>query len=125
MEFLLVFVLFCCVSSLCRAFLHSRSAYGLSTKLLAKKNWDPPKKTELVSFNDGDNGITYSVEMAKSSGITWGSDLSFRWVYVMDVDPNGEAASTGMVEKGDYIIGFGNTSLIAQDFDFVLTVSCH
>jgi hypothetical protein len=26
-----------------------------------------------------------------------------------------------MIAKGDYIIGVGNTSTIAQDFDFVLT----
>ena len=67
------------------------------------------------------NGITYSLEMTKFAGISWGTDLSFRWVYVLGVDPNGDAAASGMVQKGDYIIGVGNTSLIAQDFDYVLT----
>jgi len=59
--------------------------------------------------------------MGKRAGISWGSDLSFRWVYVLDLEPTGEAAQSGIVQKGDYIIGFGNTSTISQDFDFVLT----
>ena len=38
------------------------------------------------------------------SGINWGADLSFRWIYVSSVDPSGEAAET-MIEKGlTYII---------------------
>jgi hypothetical protein len=41
----------------------------------------------------------------------------------MGLEDNGEAAKSGKILKGDYIIGFGNDSLIAQDFDFVLNVS--
>lgn len=41
---------------------------------------------------------------------------------MQSLEPNGAAAETGFIEKGDYIIGLGNQSMIAQDFDFVLTV---
>jgi S1-C subfamily serine protease len=50
-----------------------------------------------------------------------GCDLSFRWVYVINLDPQGEAYKSGLVKKGDYIAAFGNISTVAQDFDFVLT----
>lgn len=90
---------------------------------LRLSRWSAP---ESVSRNDSNVGAaTFSVELPKASGITWGSDLSFRWVYVLDVNPQSEAAQCGKILKGDYIIGFGNTSLIAEDFDFVLTVCNH
>eukprot|EP01038_Epipyxis_sp_PR26KG_P005320 gene5320-7385_t len=87
----------------------------------SKKNWDAPKEVPSESIIDNTNGITYQIEMSRNSGISWGSDLSFRWVYVLGLDENGEAAASNIIEKGDYIIGVGNTSLIAQDFDYVLT----
>jgi hypothetical protein len=59
--------------------------------------------------------------MTKRAGINWGTDLSFRWVYVSSLESTGEAALAGVIQKGDYIIGMGNDSMIAQDFDFVLT----
>jgi hypothetical protein len=86
-----------------------------------KRSWSPPSPADGERSEDAD-GLTYTVEMSKSSGISWGSDLSFRWIYVLGIDPNGEAASTQLITKGDYLIGAGNTSLIAQDFDYVLTV---
>lgn len=84
-----------------------------------KKNWDLPNE---INNNKEGGGLVYGVEMSRSAGISWGSDISFRWIYVLDLDPNGEASSTGLIKKGDYIIGAGNVSLIAQDFDYVLTV---
>ena len=79
--------------------------------------------------------------MLKILGISWGADLSFRWIYVSDVDPVGEAAQSGLIRKGteeidivnyflvnlihsvgDYIIEIGNTTTLGADFDFVLNV---
>lgn len=68
--------------------------------------------------------LVYSLELPKATGIDWGSDLSFRWVYVQSLDPAGAAFKSGKIQKGDYIIGVGNTTLIAQDFNYVLTVNC-
>jgi ferredoxin len=91
--------------------------------LSAKKNWAPPTENEgdAVTDTNSENGFTYTVEMSKQAGISWGSDLSFKWVKVLDIEPNGAAAEAKMIQKGDYVIGFGNSSMIAQDFDFVLT----
>lgn len=94
-----------------------------SFALSAKKTWAPPTGSDgdANTDKDSEDGFTYTVEMVKQAGISWGSDLSFRWVKVLDVEPNGAAAATKKVQKGDYIIGLGNSSMIAQDFDYVLT----
>jgi ferredoxin len=87
---------------------------------LAKKDWSPP--TPERSPAEIENGVAYNVELPKKgTGISWGSDLSFRFIYVLDMESSGEAYQSGLIEKGDYIIGVGNTSTIAMDFDFVLT----
>lgn len=95
----------------------TRGRYAAS-KWMAKKEWQPP--VEKVEGDEG-NGVSFEIELAKRAGISWGSDLSFSWVYVLDLEPSGEAAMSGMIQKGDYIIGMGNTSCIAKDFDFVLS----
>ena len=88
----------------------------IKANLFAKKEWSPPEDV------DSSSPITYTVSLPRGAGITWGTDLSFRWVYVMDLDPRGKAKEKG-VKKGDYIIGCGDqdANLIAQDFDFVIT----
>ena len=65
---------------------------------MAKKEWQPP--TEQIEGDEG-NGVSFELELAKRAGISWGSDLSFSWVYVLDLEPTGEAALSGMVQKGD------------------------
>jgi hypothetical protein len=91
-----------------------------SSLALAKKDWSPP--TPERSLEEEANGLAFTVDLPKKgAGISWGSDLSFRFIYVLDMEPTGEAYQSGLIEKGDYIIGVGNTSTIAQDFDFVLT----
>ena len=96
----------------------TRGRYAATSKWMAKKEWQPP--VEKVEGDEG-NGVSFEIELAKRAGISWGSDLSFSWVYVLDLEPSGEAAMSGMIQKGDYIIGMGNTSCIAKDFDFVLS----
>ena len=61
----------------------------------AKSNkWQPPTESSSSSSSsplaeeDNPNGLAYEVELAKSgAGIDWGADLSFRWVYVLNMDP--------------------------------------
>ena len=95
----------------------SKISHTPNTFLSAKKTWTPPEPEKSI---ESSNGISYTVELPKRAGLSWGSDLSFRWIYVLDIEPMGEASQTGMIQKGDYIIGVGNTSTLAQDFDFVL-----
>lgn len=100
---------------LCAVILLNSDSYLLSRgRVLLKKSglrhsnrWEPPSTSDGISSIDDDStqqGITYTVELPKASGISWGSDLSFRWIYVQDVDPQGEAMKTGMVRKGELMI---------------------
>lgn len=98
-------------------------------KLQTKKDWSIPKPSDqsiqpLESIDNlpDERGYAYTVELPRVSGLSWGSDLSFRWIYVQDIDPNGAAAESNMIQKGDYIIGCGNMSSIALDFNEVLTI---
>ncbi|KAL7463494.1 hypothetical protein ACHAXS_003856 [Conticribra weissflogii] len=43
------------------------------------------------------------VRLPRAPGIEWGTDLSFSFVYVRDLEPAGAASLSGVVEKGDQI----------------------
>ena len=45
----------------------------------------------------------YRVRLSRATGIDWGTDLSFAFVYVRDLDPTGDAAASGIVQKGDQL----------------------
>jgi ferredoxin len=86
---------------------------------ISARDWNAPVQSEVADLED--NGLAYEVVMPLQAGIDWGTDLSFRWVYVTGLDPAGEAAASGMIQKGDYIIGVNNQSVIGADFDTVLS----
>ena len=117
-----MFLIVGCILSLmvhCTGFLVVKPLRAREQILAAKGKWDPPTADQSTS---GDNsGLAFEVELPKRAGIDWGADLSFRWVKVIGLDPQGEAYKSGLIEKGDYIIGLGNVSTIAKDFDFVLS----
>lgn len=78
---------------------------------LFAKNWGPPSANPITggySPNssppqvDPSGGITYTVELTKRAGISWGSDLSFSWIYVLDLEQSGEASASGQIEKVDF-----------------------
>lgn len=45
----------------------------------------------------------YRIRLPRAPGIEWGTDLSFCFVYVRDLDPSGPAAFSGRVNKGDQL----------------------
>ena len=45
----------------------------------------------------------YRVRLNRATGIEWGTDLSFSFVYVREMDPTGAASLSGMIGKGDLI----------------------
>lgn len=75
----------------------------------------------------------YRTRLSRAPGIEWGTDLSFSFVYVREVDPTGEASLMGLVNKGDQLcemIPVVNDSdapqpepvnLLGASFDFVMT----
>ena len=110
-QFRCLFVLFYLSQSFLLSFRTTsvfRINHRLSNELRAKKNWGPPSanpvgggysETSSPPKADETGGMTYTVELTKRAGITWGSDLSFRWIYVLDLEQSGEASASGQIAK--------------------------
>lgn len=47
----------------------------------------------------------YSIRIGRSTGIEWGTDISFSWVYIRSIHPDGSAASCGEISVGDQVCG--------------------
>jgi ferredoxin len=73
----------------------------------------------------------YKVRLSRATGIDWGTDLSFSFVYVRDMDPSGEAKLSGKVKKGDQLCeqtpidretgeSGSPINLLGAPFDFVM-----
>ena len=76
------------------------------TALSAKRNWSPnptpPPPNPIDSQPESDvqsEGLKYTLELPKAMGVNWGSDLSFRWIFVNSLDESGAAAASGAVKK--------------------------
>ena len=78
------------------------------------------RTTSYISANNDDNasGISplandridlsvddrlYRICLPRAPGIGWGTDLSFSFVYVREMEPAGPASLSGLVEKGDQL----------------------
>ncbi|KAG5187079.1 hypothetical protein JKP88DRAFT_207226 [Tribonema minus] len=69
-----------------------------------------------------DDPRLHTATISRATGIDWGTDLSFRWVYVRALEPNGSAARTGLVSKGDQLVSFNGESCVGAPFDFVMSL---
>lgn len=95
---------------------------------------------ETKGNGDGDGRIDVSIDerlyrtrISRAPGIEWGTDLSFSFVYVCELDPTGQASMLGMINKGDQLcelIPVVNDpdaprpepiNLLGASFDFVMT----
>ncbi|CAM9851866.1 unnamed protein product [Sphacelaria rigidula] len=59
----------------------------------------------------------YTVRISRAMGIGWGTDISFRWVYVRELDPSGPAANCGKISVGDQLCAIYDTPLAGAPFD--------
>lgn len=71
-----------------------------SFQLHSKRDFSPP--AEKNDMSDNPNGLVYTVELPRRAGINWGSDMSFRWIYALDVEKNSPAYESGMIKKGTF-----------------------
>jgi ferredoxin len=116
------------------------SCCWLSSSQAATSNEDVDPRDDTTassSSNDGriDTSIDerlYRIRLSRAPGIDWGTDLSFSFVYVRELEPAGQASMSGMVQPGDQlceIIPFMNgnnqqakpVNLVGASFDFVMT----
>lgn len=63
-----------------------------------EQNTNPNQEID-VSLDDR----LYRIRLPRATGIEWGSDLSFSFVYVRDMEPSGPASLSSIVSKGDQI----------------------
>ena len=70
----------------------------------------------------------YRIRLPRAPGIEWGTDLSFSFVYVRDMDPAGPASFSDVVSRGDQLCELipvtsdaKPTNLIGASFDAVMT----
>jgi ferredoxin len=99
------------------------------TRLFESNNND----NESNAANDGRIDVSidprlYRIRLSRAPGIEWGTDLSFSFVYVRDMDPTGQARMSGQVEKGDQLCEIipvapdaVPVNLLGASFDFVMT----
>lgn len=66
----------------------------------------------------------YRVTLPRFPGIEWGTDLSFSFVYVREMDPTGGASMSGQVELGDQLCELKGSgapiNLVGAPFDYVM-----
>mmetsp|Transcript_11386 Transcript_11386/g.27455 ORF Transcript_11386/g.27455 Transcript_11386/m.27455 type:complete len:290 (-) Transcript_11386:4593-5462(-) len=86
-----------------------------ATGLAAPRDPTPSRSTRLFSTdaeesekNDGRIDLSlddrlYRIRLPRAPGIEWGTDLSFSFVYVRELDPVGPASMSGRVSKGDQL----------------------
>jgi ferredoxin len=62
---------------------------------------DSPPTDDRIDVTADDR--LYRIRLSRATGIEWGTDLSFSFVYVRAMDPTGAAAYTGEIALGDQI----------------------
>ncbi|KAL7532731.1 hypothetical protein ACHAWF_004224, partial [Thalassiosira exigua] len=98
----------------------SRAAASTSTASTPRTRGVPPRRppsrsrSTSLSAAEGDDGSVDPIDVAadprlrrvrlsRALGVDWGTDLSFSFVYVRDLEPSGAASLSGEVEPGDQI----------------------
>lgn len=107
---------------------------GLTTQPISK-----PSSNLFMSSDEGDSELAdgridlslderlYRIRLPRAPGIEWGTDLSFSFVYVRDIDPTGPASMSGKVDKADQLCELipvapdaQPTNLLGASFDTVM-----
>ena len=87
------------------------------------------KADDRIDLSEDDR--LYRIRLPRAPGIEWGTDLSFSFVYVRDMDPAGPASLSGMVQKGDQLCELVAVqeepapkveNLMGASFDYVMGV---
>lgn len=101
--------------------------FGLASRtshppLSATPSPDEPQPIDV----DSDERL-YRVSLSRATGIEWGTDLSFSFVNVREMDPSGAASMSGRINVGDQLCELKAVqedavpiNLVGAPFDFVM-----
>jgi ferredoxin len=82
-------------------------------------------EAEIPGIDVSQDERLYRIRISRAPGIEWGTDLSFSFVYVRDLEPLGPASNGGIIQIGDQLceLAAANTQpiqLIGAPFDYVM-----
>mmetsp|Transcript_14271 Transcript_14271/g.18020 ORF Transcript_14271/g.18020 Transcript_14271/m.18020 type:complete len:297 (-) Transcript_14271:80-970(-) len=80
------------------------SGRRMSPLSMSDEEDDVPKENEGIDVSQDPR--LYRIVLPRATGIEWGTDLSFSFVYVRDMEPGGPASMSNIVSKGDQICEF-------------------
>lgn len=96
-----------------------------TTSLFSTPDEESEKKDDRIDLSL-DHRL-YRIRLPRAPGIEWGTDLSFSFVYVRDLDPTGPASMSGRVSKGDQLCELipvetdgKPVNLLGASFDYVM-----
>jgi ferredoxin len=64
---------------------------------------EPDASSVARKIDTNEDARLYRIRLPRAPGIEWGTDLSFAFVYVRELDPTGPAYLSGVVSKGDQL----------------------
>lgn len=79
----------------------SKSIASRGTPLFSASDGESEEKDDRIDLSLDDR--LYRIRLPRAPGIEWGTDLSFSFVYVRDLDPVGPALMSGRVSEGDQL----------------------
>ncbi len=112
---------------------HSTTSLSMTSEESSGTSLDDQKKNSAADDDDDgridlsvDNRL-YRIRLPRAPGIEWGTDLSFSFVYVRDLEPAGPASLSGLISKGDQLCelipvaeGSKPLNLLGASFDTVM-----
>lgn len=92
---------------------------------LSSASEEPPRQEAAIDVTSDER--LYRIRLSRATGIEWGTDLSFAFVYVREMDPTGAAAMSGQIQVGDQLCELQAVkeasppiNLVGAPFDFVM-----
>ncbi|CAM9909119.1 unnamed protein product [Discosporangium mesarthrocarpum] len=87
---------------------------------LTPKGEDSGSKVE-EEGGDGEGDPRFStVRISRATGIDYGTDLSFKWVFVRNLDPSGSGALCGKIAPGDQLVAINGETMAGAPFDYAM-----
>jgi len=78
-------------------------------------NQNQPREEEDTAIDITVDPRLYRLRLPRATGIEWGTDLSFSFVYVRDMEPSGPAKLSRLIDKGDQICELRPVSKVSGD----------
>jgi ferredoxin len=102
-----------------RAAVHRQPWLALASRTASDDddNQDIASPDDDTAIDVASDDRLYRIRLSRATGIEWGTDLSFAFVYVRAMDPTGAAAYSGQVTVGDQLCELAAVNMKGADDD--------